>query len=554
MTLSTFQKLTATAALAASIGLAALGGANAQSAPNFRSGMVPTAAQWNSYFAAKQDVLGYTPCNSAGCTMTGRLNAFGSTAAQAGFNIGVGVAPTSPLNGDMWATFSGIYVYLNGAVIGPLTEGASGSFAATAPLTVSFSGGVVNYGIAGELLAANNLSDVASAVTARSNLGAAKSGANSDIASLTGLTTPLSVSQGGTGVNTSTGGGSTVLSNSPALTGAPTAPTQTASDNSTKIATDAFVQTAVSGAVAGGVPTPQGRLTLASGVPVMGKTTFSAQGTVYYTPYVGQSEALWNGTGYVPTACAEISNVLANSATGNAGPAAAAASSLYDLFIWNNGGACTLTRGPAWTNSTTRSLALTRQNGLLVNAAAITNGPGIGAGVYVGTIGTDSSGGTVSWFVGGVASGGSAATLNVWNEYNRVLVSANVTDSGATYTYATNTWRQARASSGNQISFVLGAAEDAITVAYGASAAGSGTLGSTNIASVGLNSTTAAAAFGFSLVAQTTNTSLSLSGAASYVMSPPAGSGFVAALEFGTSPSNTLDSSATNTLSALLRM
>lgn len=49
------------------------------------------------------------------------------------------------------------------------------------------------------LLIASNLSDVANATTARSNLSAAKSGANSDITSLTGLTTPLSVAQGGIG-------------------------------------------------------------------------------------------------------------------------------------------------------------------------------------------------------------------------------------------------------------------------------------------------------------------------------------------------------------------
>jgi hypothetical protein len=42
------------------------------------------------------------------------------------------------------------------------------------------------------------------AATARTNLGAAASGANSDITSLTGLTTPLSVAQGGTGAATLT--------------------------------------------------------------------------------------------------------------------------------------------------------------------------------------------------------------------------------------------------------------------------------------------------------------------------------------------------------------
>jgi hypothetical protein len=60
------------------------------------------------------------------------------------------------------------------------------------------------------LLKASNLSDVANATTARGNLTAAKSGANSDITSLTacttitGLTTPLTVAQGGTGASTLT--------------------------------------------------------------------------------------------------------------------------------------------------------------------------------------------------------------------------------------------------------------------------------------------------------------------------------------------------------------
>jgi hypothetical protein len=54
------------------------------------------------------------------------------------------------------------------------------------------------------LLKASNLSDVANATTARGNLTAAKSGANSDITSLTGLTTPLTVAQGGIGAATLT--------------------------------------------------------------------------------------------------------------------------------------------------------------------------------------------------------------------------------------------------------------------------------------------------------------------------------------------------------------
>jgi hypothetical protein len=53
--------------------------------------------------------------------------------------------------------------------------------------------------------------------TASQVTGAATSGANSNITSLTGLSTPLSATQGGTGVTSSTGSGSNVLSTSPTL-------------------------------------------------------------------------------------------------------------------------------------------------------------------------------------------------------------------------------------------------------------------------------------------------------------------------------------------------
>jgi hypothetical protein len=54
----------------------------------------------------------------------------------------------------------------------------------------------------GALQSANNLSDVANPATARTNLGAAGSGTNSDIVALTGLTTPITIPQGGSGATT----------------------------------------------------------------------------------------------------------------------------------------------------------------------------------------------------------------------------------------------------------------------------------------------------------------------------------------------------------------
>jgi hypothetical protein len=55
----------------------------------------------------------------------------------------------------------------------------------------------------------------------------------------------IAVAHGGTGATTSTGTGSVVLSDSPALTGTPTSTTPPELDNSTKIATTAYVVAAV---------------------------------------------------------------------------------------------------------------------------------------------------------------------------------------------------------------------------------------------------------------------------------------------------------------------
>lgn len=75
---------------------------------------------------------------------------------------------------------------------------------------------------------------------------------------VTGMTTPLTVAQGGTGVTTSTGSGNTVLSISPALTGIPTGPTASTNTSNTQIATTAFANPANSLATSGYQKLPSG--------------------------------------------------------------------------------------------------------------------------------------------------------------------------------------------------------------------------------------------------------------------------------------------------------
>ena len=128
--------------------------AHSQSSPGLVYGQVPTAAQWNSYFMAKQDWLGYRPVSIGGDIMQGELRMAPSSTTSAGINLQVGNAPTSPVDGDMWTTTAGLYVQINGSTIGPLIDHATipGDVAyldqpqsftkaqRTTPITVSISG------------------------------------------------------------------------------------------------------------------------------------------------------------------------------------------------------------------------------------------------------------------------------------------------------------------------------------------------------------------------------------------------------------------------------
>ena len=54
--------------------------------------------------------------------MSGKLNTNPSTINGSGFSVPFGIAPTTPLSGDMWMTVAGLFVRLNGVTIGPLIQ------------------------------------------------------------------------------------------------------------------------------------------------------------------------------------------------------------------------------------------------------------------------------------------------------------------------------------------------------------------------------------------------------------------------------------------------
>lgn len=200
----------------------------------------------------------------------------------------------------------------------------------------------------------------------------------------------------------------------------------------------------------GGTVTPfvaTGRLTTESGVPVS-TSDRTAQGTIYYTPFIGAQVALYNGSAWSISSFTERSLALSSLTSGKN----------YDVFLYDNGGTLTLILGPAWSTDTTRGTGvgtteITRQDGVWVNAQNISGGPNATLGRYLGTIRT----------TGTATTEDSAAKRFVWNAQNRVGRPMFAVDTTNSWTYSTATWRQANATATNQIEFVRGLAEDPVT-------------------------------------------------------------------------------------------
>jgi len=90
---------------------------------------------------------------------TGKITGPAGTSSGAPLNIPQGVAPSAPVNGDIWTTSAGIYIRINGATIGPLISAATFPWAtpqeigSTTPNTGKFS----NVTLTGSLLKAGDL-------------------------------------------------------------------------------------------------------------------------------------------------------------------------------------------------------------------------------------------------------------------------------------------------------------------------------------------------------------------------------------------------------------
>lgn len=205
------------------------------------------------------------------------------------------------------------------------------------------------------------------------------------------------------------------------------------------------------------------RLTLTTGLPVTIADVIGAT-TIYCTPYKGKSIALYDGsTRWNVRQSAEFS--LALGTITSALP--------YDVFCYDNAGIPTL-EFLAWTNATSRATNLVYQDGILSKTGALTRR-------YLGTFYTTSTTQTED----------SAAKRDLWNYYNRVARTMLVQDSTDSWTYTTATFRQFRATATNQLEFIRGVDEDAVSCLVTGIATGQSN--SNTIVGIGLDSTSAKA-------------------------------------------------------------
>jgi hypothetical protein len=268
--------------------------------------------------------------------------------------------------------------------------------------------------------------------------------------------------------------------------------------------TTTAVWTAVNASTAAAViPTPQGYLTLSSGVPIIPSDV--STGGVFYTPYVGNLVPIYTGSSFAPVVFTELLLTLNSSHIAN---------NIYDVFIFNNSGVPTIVSGPSWSAGTGGNItagscargtgaggaALSRVNGIWTNTVQITGRNGattytINANLatYVGSILID----TVAGILTCHRLYGQSRKWCVWNAYNRDNIIMKAGDSTSSWVYNSGTVRAANGNSANSISTFIGLPEEQVFISEVqgiqnvATALTTTSFGGTATIGAGINSTTA---------------------------------------------------------------
>lgn len=168
--------------------------------------------------------------------------------------------------------------------------------------------------------------------------------------------------------------------------------------------------------------TADGRLTLTSGLPVT-TSDVTAATTIYYTPFIGNSIALYNGTAWVYYSFTERSLSLSG-LTSNKN---------HDVFIYDSSGTLSL-EAVAWSSDSARATAIVQQDGVWVKSGSATKR-------LLGTFRTIATGQTED----------SKAFRYVSNAQNQVARPMAVVEAAGSWTYSTAAWRPANANVFNRL-------------------------------------------------------------------------------------------------------
>lgn len=246
-----------------------------------------------------------------------------------------------------------------------------------------------------------------------------------------------------------------------------------------------------------------GRVTLTTGVPVT-ITDVTAATTVYFSPVNSCNQiTLWNGTTNQLDSLVEQS--IAVPATTN---------TVYDVFAFDNAGTANI-EILAWTSTTARATAVTVQNGYYAKASTP-------ARRWVGSFATTGTSGQTE---------DSQLNRLVCNYSNVVPRYFRLIDTTDSWGYSTATWRQARASTANQVKGLVCITEMQIDLRLNAFLSQTSTGGQQSVA-IGEDSITVPATNAINITGSVAGANIYVSSSSSLVENPTLGIHTWAWLEF----------------------
>jgi hypothetical protein len=295
-----------------------------------------------------------------------------------------------------------------------------------------------------------------------------------------------------------------------------------------------------SGGGSGSLAPPQGYLNLvgqASGDVIQTGDVISAT-TVYYSPFVGNTIPIWNGSAFIQTAFSELTATLTT--------AGSPLNAIQDACVFSNNGVPTLAIGPAWTTPTAGAgnrgtgagtAQLSRLNGLWVNAVQIVGYNGLSSFTisanrctYVGSLSIDGTAGQVTAH----RTYGQSRKFGVWNAYNRQAIYLKAGDSTASWSVATSV-RPFNGNTANSLTVFSGLPEETFSFyvfLFASQISGAGAISGVE-AGVGFNSTSSVSGFsGLNKIGATSSTTtMGLFGGAKYLAPPTLGINVITGLE-----------------------